>query len=179
MIDAINGIDFTILNFIQDNISNKVLDQIMIFFTKLGDGGVFWIAIAIILFCIKKTRRLGATVFISISSSAALCSVIIKPLVARLRPFVVTGFDILIPAPYGFSFPSGHATCAFATVSALLVCKNKLWIPVLFIAAIVSFSRLYLYVHFPTDVFVGVLLGMASGFFARKASDFIFLCWNL
>lgn len=90
-----------------------------------------------------------------------LCNVMLKPLVGRMRPFTVnTGMELLINAPKDFSFPSGHTAASFAAAFALLFVKNKLWIPSMILASLIAFSRLYLYVHYPTDVLAGILLGL-------------------
>jgi undecaprenyl-diphosphatase len=90
-----------------------------------------------------------------------LCNVMLKPLVGRMRPFTVnTGVELLINAPKDFSFPSGHTAASFAAAFALLFVKNKLWIPSMILASLIAFSRLYLYVHYPTDVLAGILLGL-------------------
>lgn len=99
-----------------------------------------------------------------------LCNMMLKPLVARMRPFTVnTGVELLINAPEDFSFPSGHTTASFAAAFALLFSKNKLWIPSVVLAVLIAFSRLYLYVHYPTDILAGILLG----FIASIVADFI------
>ena len=93
-----------------------------------------------------------------------LCNVMLKPLVGRMRPFTVnTGMELLINAPKDFSFPSGHTAASFAAAFALLFVKNKLWIPSMILASLIAFSRLYLYVHYPTDVLAGILLGLIVG----------------
>lgn len=93
------------------------------------------------------------------------CNLLLKPLTARVRPCDVSrGIALLVPRPEDYSFPSGHTGASFAAVSALLFSRNKLWLPCL-----IGFSRLYLYVHYPTDVLAGALLGLAAGFAAEQA----------
>lgn len=88
----------------------------------------------------------------------------LKPLVARIRPCnVVKNINMLIPIPKDFSFPSGHTAVAFAVTSALCFCKNKIWIPSALLSLLIAFSRMYLYVHYPSDILGGVLLGVLVG----------------
>lgn len=106
---------------------------------------------------------------LSLILEALCCNIILKPLVARLRPFEMnTAVQLVIEKPLDFSFPSGHTGAAFAVVSALYFCKNRGWIPALVMAVLIAFSRLYLYVHYPTDVLAGALLGMTAGWIAYR-----------
>jgi undecaprenyl-diphosphatase len=97
-----------------------------------------------------------------------MCNIIIKPMVARIRPFDVnTNIILLIKAPADFSFPSGHTAAAFSATFSLAFGKNKIWIPSAILASLIAFSRLYLYVHYPSDVLAGFILGMLLGFMAN------------
>jgi undecaprenyl-diphosphatase len=89
---------------------------------------------------------------------------ILKPVIARPRPFMQNPVvELLIKAPKDFSFPSGHTACGFSFVIILFLAKNKWWIPSLILACLIGFSRMYLYVHFPTDVLCGALCGIVFG----------------
>ena len=132
--------------------------------SMLGNVGAIWIVCAVVLLVIPKTRKVGVILAVSLAIEALCCNVILKPLVARIRPFDVnTAVQLLISPPKDFSFPSGHTGAAFAAASALFFSKNRLWIPSLVLAILIAFSRLYLYVHYPTDVLGGILLGILSG----------------
>ena len=132
--------------------------------SMLGNVGAIWIVCAVVLLVIPKTRKVGVVLAVSLAIEALCCNVILKPLVARIRPFDVnTAVQLLISPPKDFSFPSGHTGAAFAAASALFFSKNRLWIPSLVLAILIAFSRLYLYVHYPTDVLGGILLGILSG----------------
>ena len=99
-----------------------------------------------------------------------LCNGLLKPLVARIRPCnVVKNINMLIPIPKDFSFPSGHTAVSFAVTSALYFCKNKIWIPSVLLFFLIAFSRMYLYVHYPSDILGGVVLGILVG---KLAYDF-------
>ena len=144
--------------------------------TKLGDNGVFWIVCALVLLFIPKTKRMGIAIAVSLILELLICNILLKPLVARVRPCDVnTAFTLLVSRPVDYSFPSGHTCASFAAMSAILLSKNRLWIPAAVIAVVVAFSRLYLYVHYPSDVLAGALLGMLCGWLAcvntKKESD--------
>lgn len=165
-------IDFYILDFIQKYLCSPVMDIIMPFITKFGDAGIFWMACTALLLIIPKTRRLGFAMLISIAIEALCCNVILKPIVARTRPYDINEtVHIIINKPNDFSFPSGHTGVSFAAASAIFFSGNKFGIPSLIFAALIGFSRLYLYVHYPTDVLAGAVIGLITGFIAVKLTD--------
>lgn len=171
--NAITQFDFSILNFIQTHLQCQFLDVVMPFITFLGDVGLVWILISVVLLFFKKTRILGIQLLISIVFAFIVYQCILKPLIARPRPFVQNPeFNLLIKAPKDFSFPSGHTACGFSFVVILFLAKNKWWIPSLVLASLIGFSRLYLYVHFPTDVLCGAICGTVFGgisyYFSKK-----------
>ena len=167
---TITQIDFAILDAIQNIFKCSFCDIFFKLVTKFGDGGIFWIITSVILVFPKKTRALGITMIVSLLVCFGVFDGIIKNLVGRLRPFQQNpDFQILIGVPHGSSFPSGHTATAFcaATVYFLFRKENGLakivWIPVTVLSVLIMFSRLYLYVHFPTDVLCGALLGIIFG----------------
>ena len=102
------------------------------------------------------------------------CNLVLKPLVARIRPCDVnTAVRLLIAWPDDFSFPSGHTGASFAAVAALYASRSKLWIPSLILAVLIAFSRLYLYVHYPSDVLAGIAIGIMAGWIGFKLVDII------
>lgn len=154
---------------IQQWMQCSFLDAAMPAVTALGNYGMIWIGLAALLLCISKTRRLGAVMAVSLVIELILCNVILKPLAARPRPFEVNmGVRLLIEAPKDFSFPSGHTGASFAAAAALFFVGSRGWIPAAVLAALIGFSRLYLYVHYPTDVLAGALLGIAAGWAACR-----------
>lgn len=162
--------EFFILDLIQ-NLRSPILDWIMIIFTYLGDSGIFWIALNILLLIYPKTRKLGICMLIALGIEIVCCNLVLKPLIARIRPFEInTAIKLLVSPPHDFSFPSGHTGLAFAAVSVMFFREERIWIPFGIIAILISFSRLYLYVHYPTDVLAGMLLGLMSGWIAVKIS---------
>ena len=162
-------LDWAILNGIQNNFRSDILDEVMPFITHLGDGGILWIVLGVIMLLFGKTRRLGVLVLLSLAIEALCCNVILKPLVDRPRPFSVIPIEqMLIEAPLDPSFPSGHTGAAFAVVAALYFGRSKFWLPAGIIATLIGFSRMYLYVHYPSDVFVGMILGIMAGYLGKK-----------
>lgn len=158
-------IEIGILDWIQ-SIRSPVVDMVMTFITRLGNAGAVWIVLAVILLIIPKTRRSGAVLAAALCVDALLCNGILKTLFGRIRPYDVnTSVRLLIARPVDFSFPSGHTAISFAAVTALMMAgERKLWKPALVIAVLIAFSRLYLYVHYPTDILGGVIVGGAAGY---------------
>lgn len=163
MMDA----EFAILDFIQNFLSSPFMDRVMVFITSLGNSGALWIATALVMLCSKKYRRTGVMLAVGLILSAVVGNVILKPAVARLRPFQLReGIELLIKAPHDFSFPSGHTLASVISASIIFMQHRRLGIVSVVVAALISFSRLYLYVHFPTDVLAGIVLGIAIGVFS-------------
>lgn len=159
------NLDFSILDWIRANCQTAFLDAVMPVVSMLANGGWLWIVLAIVLLIPKKTRLCGLAVAFGLIIDVIFCNGIIKPLVARIRPYDVrTAVELLVAKPTDYSFPSGHAAASFTAASALLFSRNKLWIPALLLAACIGFSRLYLYLHYPSDVLCGALLGVLFGF---------------
>lgn len=152
------------LDFLQ-TIHTPLLDKILAFITSLGNAGIIWIVLAVVLLILPKTRKTGIIVATALLMDLVLCNLILKNLVARVRPYDVnTAIAILIKKPLDFSFPSGHTAASFAAMTALFLAKmKKAWIAALVLAVLIAFSRLYFYVHYPTDVLGGAVVGILSG----------------
>lgn len=163
------GIEFKILDLIQE-LRTPAGDAAMCFITGLGNGGTIWILAAVVLLLIPKTRKSGVVLAAALCVDAVLCNGILKNLFCRMRPFDVnTAVQLLIAGPRDFSFPSGHTAVSFAAVTALYLSgPKKLWIPALILACLIAFSRLYLYVHYPTDILGGMAVGIAAGCIAHR-----------
>ena len=146
----------------------KFLDTVMPKITVLGDNGYFWIALAVILLIPKKTRRTGAAMLVAMLLGLIFCNGIIKHLVMRTRPYDTWGFplrrdSLLIPALNDYSFPSGHTTSSVAASTAIFKDHSVLGFVAFLFALLIAFSRLYLGVHYPSDVFGGLILGFLMG----------------
>lgn len=167
-----NLFELGILDWIQENLRCAVLDQIMPVITKLGDGGLFWIALAVVLLIFKKTRKAGISMGVALIIGYVVCNLILKNVTARIRPYDLNPeVSLLIEKLHSFSFPSGHTISSIEASVALLIRNKKLGIPAVILAVIIAFSRLYLYVHYPTDVLVSVLLGIGIAFLASFIVD--------
>ena len=157
--------ELSILDYIQSHLCSGFLDTAIPLITTLGNGGAIWIGCSVALLLIPKTRKAGAAMAVSLVLEALCCNVILKPLVGRIRPCDVNeAVNLLIAHPTDFSFPSGHTGASFAAVSALYFSKYRLWVSSLVLAILIAFSRLYLYVHYPSDVLAGMLIGIMAGY---------------
>ncbi len=167
------GWEFDILNGIQSVFQSDLMDQIMPAVTALGNGGIFWIAAGLVFTLYKKTRTFGICILTALVFEVLSCNVILKPLVARPRPFTSDPARILlIPRPEDYSFPSGHTAVSFAGASAAwFMKKRKTGVAFGAVACLIAFSRLYLYVHYPTDVLAGAVIGILCGAAASKLTE--------
>lgn len=159
------GIEIQILDWIQ-NIRTPFGDIIVPLISSLGNAGIIWIALTLVLLVIPKTRRSGLIMALALIADLILCNGILKNLVARTRPYDVnTAVNLLIEKPVDYSFPSGHTAASFAAVTALyLAGEKKLWKPALVLSILIAFTRMYLYVHYPTDILGGIAVGIISGY---------------
>ena len=169
------GFEFSILDFIQ-GIRTPALDTIMCFITKLGNAGILWILLAAVLIAIPKTRKSGVIVMVALVFDVILCNGILKNLVGRIRPCDInTAVQLLVPRPTDFSFPSGHTAASFTAVTALYCAgEKKLWKSSLVLAVLIAFSRLYLYVNYPTDILGGILVGLLCGYIGSVAGKYLY-----
>ena len=168
------GFDLPILDWIAANLWCPLLDAVMPVITVLGDAGIFWMVIAAALLLFKKTRRVGLGMGIAMLMGLLLCNLTLKPLCQRPRPYDYQ-FDVfnkliplLIEQQHDFSFPSGHTIASFEAAGVIALNNKKWGIPAQILASLIAFSRLYLYVHYPTDVLVSVLLGLALAFVGNR-----------
>lgn len=163
-----------VLLWIQNNLRNDFFDVIMKTITRLGDGGMIWIIFAVLLLLFKKYRYAGVASAISLILTFLTVNLCIKNLVARVRPYeVIEGLTRIVGEQSDYSFPSGHTAHAFAvSVVLLLMLPKKLGAPALILAFLMGFSRLYVGVHYPTDVLggavIGTVLAVISVFIAKK-----------
>lgn len=174
---TITKLDLNILEFIQNNFHNHILDKIMPLITLLGDSSCFWIIIGVVLIATKKYRKIGILTILTVILCTVLGGGIIKNIVQRPRPFLeVSTVEILISKPVDYSFPSIHTAVAFAVSGVLFKTIKKYGVVFIFLAVLIAFSRLYLFVHYPSDVIAGVILGLLCTkivlYFSKKSNFF-------
>ena len=164
--------DLPILDWIAENLYCKALDVFMPLVTMLGDAGLFWIAIAVVLLIFPKTRKIGLSMGAALLIGLVVCNLTLKPLMARIRPYDYQlehfgkQITLLVATPHDYSFPSGHTLASFEAAIALTIYNRKWGIPAIVLAAVIAFSRLYLYVHYPTDVLFSLLISVGIAFLA-------------
>lgn len=170
-----NTMELSILDWIQNHLRCDFLDGFFSFITHLGDAGLFWIALAVLLIFFKKTRKTGLMMGLALVLGLLVCNLTLKPLVARIRPFDInTAVTLLIERPHDFSFPSGHTQASIGAAAVLLIRDKRLGIPAILLAVLIAFSRLYLYVHYPTDVLTAALLGSLFAVLSVRIIDALF-----
>lgn len=153
--------EFQIL-YIINELHNIVLDKFMVAMTTLGNGGMLWITIAIILLFNQKTRKCGILMLVSMAIGYLVGNVIMKNLIQRPRPcWLDNSITLLIQNPADYSFPSGHTLASFEAAFTIFLFDKKWGSLALIVAALIGFSRIYLFVHFPSDVLFGIILGIA------------------
>jgi len=162
------------LLWIQDVLRQSWLDPAVSLYTRLGNAGLIWIVLSVLLLLLPKTRRAGLAMAFALVCSLLLTNGILKNLVQRTRPWLIFGDLVpLVTENDPNSFPSGHTSAAFAAMTALLWARHDLpagdrrpWeVPLcLALAVCMGLSRLYVGVHFPTDVLCGALVGCLCGF---------------
>ena len=167
--DSLLRIEESILMFIQENLRTDWLNPIFKLITFLGNVGWFWILLTVVFLAIPQTRRTGAIMAISAIVDVLLVNLIMKNLFARTRPYILfESLVSLVGEESDFSFPSGHSAISFAVATVILLCLPKrLGIPAIILASLIALSRLYVGVHYPTDVIAGVAVGIACAFIAR------------
>ncbi len=169
-----NSFEIELLHDLQDAVQCDFLDWFMPIVTSLANAGIFWILLAIVLLCFKKTRKVGLTMGIALVIGLLVGNLTLKPLTARIRPY---DFDpsitLLIPPEHEFSFPSGHTLASFEGAVSIFAYNRNFGIAALIFAALIAFSRLYLMVHYPIDVITGAILGSAFAVAAVKITALI------
>ncbi len=161
MIDTLLKLDGDILLWIQDNLRAGWLDPIMKFITYLANGGALWIGICVLLLILKKTRTTGLVCSCSLAATFLINNIILKNIIARTRPYeVVEGLNRIIGAQSDYSFPSGHSGASFAVAVVMFMeMPKKYGVPALIAAMLIALSRLYVGVHYPSDVIAGIFTG--------------------
>lgn len=157
-----------------NKLHNIILDNVMVIITKLGNAGWFWIVLAVILMVYKKTRKCGILMLISLLTGLLIGNVALKNIIARQRPcWIDPNITLLIPNPTDFSFPSGHTLASFEAATMIFLHNKKYGTLALGLAILIAFSRLYLFVHFPTDILGGAILGTAISIGVYQIDKFL------
>ncbi len=166
MADWLTSLDLKILSWIHDTFSSGFLDRVMPWISFIGNGGMIWILAACLLLCTSRYRRSGILLLAGLAAGALVGNLLLKPLIARVRPVWPYPVPALLArAPAGYSFPSGHAFSSFTAATILALTDRKFGAFALPLAFLIALSRLYLYVHFPSDVLAGAILGAVIGCF--------------
>ena len=168
MATAIFNFDSAILLWIQSNVRTGFLTPIMKVITHLGDKGAFWILLSLILMIPRKTRRMGITCGVAMVIGLVVTNLVIKNWVARVRPYeLISELELMVGRADDWSFPSGHTTNSLAAAWVIFrMAPKKYGIPTLVLAILISLSRLYVGIHYPTDVLGGALIGICSAVIA-------------
>ena len=169
MIHTLAEFDAGVLLFIQEFVRNRFLTPILVFLTRLGDAGMIWIAVSLAFLCFKKTRRIGCMSLLALFFSLCVNNLFLKQIIARTRPYeAISGLVPLVPRPTDFSFPSGHSAAAFSAAGVFVrTLPKRFGIPLLLFAIVIALSRLYVGVHYPSDVLCGVISGLLLSYAAR------------
>lgn len=141
------------------SIRSKKLNRIMIFITHLGTGGILWLFLSCVFFLMNE-RKVSLNIIFALFINGIVCNLTLKPLLKRKRPSWIENVELLIKNPTDFSFPSGHTTSSFAAAVTIFYYYKYLGIFLIIIALLIGFSRIYHFVHHPSDVIIGIILGI-------------------
>ena len=158
--------EFDLLHWFQ-TLHGPLMDKIALGLTMFCEKGIGWIILILLVFLFAKDKRIGLTGMGAFCFSYLLCNMILKHMVARDRPcWIEPSVPLLVDIPDDFSFPSGHTSFSFASATAIFQYSRGWGMLAFLLAALIGLSRLYLFVHFPTDVLVGAFTGIVSGLLA-------------
>ena len=168
-----------------DGLHNPTLDSIMLFITRLGEHSIIWLIICWFLILvppmkmlitkgdaydyddeIRKRRKVGWGILVASTISTYLIDYILKGLIGRARPFLVDSTlfvntqKISVMLPSKTSFPSGYTVVAFASAMLIFLNFKKTGILALILASLIAFSRMYFFLHYPTDILGGIVIGV-------------------
>ena len=175
---GIPSLDAAVMAFIQTHFHNTVTDTVFPIITSLGEAGIGWIVLSLVLLCFKKTRRTGGLVLIAMTVTLLFGELTLKNIICRLRPCnVFTNFPMLIARPTSYSFPSGHTSSSFAAALILTLRHKKVGWLAYIPAVLIAFSRIFLFVHYPTDVLAGILLGTLAALLTYTSMTFAPACF--
>lgn len=174
-----NEFEIKILDFIQQYLRFDLLDKLMVLLTRLADDGIVWIVLAVALICFKQTRKMGITLGVALLIGLVVGNLALKNIFARPRPYTVNpNVEMLVERLKDYSFPSGHTRCCFESGMAMYFCDKRFGKAAFVLGGFIAFSRMYLYMHYPTDIIGGVVLGLVNGFIAFIIVDKVYKLIN-
>ncbi len=190
LFDVFLNFDLSVFEWIQ-SIQSGILNAIMVVITTLGNDGIFFIAMGIVLMCTKKYRKAGVALLVALLVMEVGNNLILKEIFARTRPFNLYELDPvkyadwggeaaryvfpnLVQQPSSWSFPSGHTSSAFAAAIAVLWYDRKIGIPTTVFAVLMGFSRIYVEVHYCTDVIAGAIVGCIYALLGVLIAKYLF-----
>ncbi|MBQ8180051.1 MAG: phosphatase PAP2 family protein [Candidatus Methanomethylophilaceae archaeon] len=151
--------------------SSPGMDALMLGVTTVSTHAAVWLLAAALLILSNRERRTGCSMVLAVLIAFTIADLVMKPLFCRERPCDLAGFELLVSVPTTYSFPSGHTAMAFAPATVLFLRDRRAGAVALAFAALVGVSRMYLFVHWPTDVVVGALVGIVSGYVAALLTE--------
>lgn len=158
--------EFDFLYFLQE-MHTDLLDKLMVSLTTFGNAGIFWIVLTIVLVAIPKTRKCGLTSLIAMVGTYILGNLILKNVIARPRPFTIDpSVELLVKKPFEYSFPSGHTMNGFTVACCVFYYYKLPGVFAILLAGAIAFSRMYLFVHYPTDIMGGIAIGVLDSIVA-------------
>ena len=181
MLDTLLSLDGAVLLWIQEFVRCELLTPLLSFYTQLGNAGIVWIVLSVVMLCFRKTRKAGALSLVAMLFGLLCTNVALKHLVARPRPWLtVEGLNFLVVENDPNSFPSGHTCAAFAAAGVWFrtLPKTRMRWTALVLAVLMGFSRLYVGVHFPSDVAVGCLVGLLCAWMAWRIYQAVEKRWG-
>ncbi len=190
MLESIYHFDWNVFRFVEEHIWNPVLDVIMKIITLSGEEGIIFILFALAFFIIgvlkgnEKYKKIGVAVAVSLAFMLVANNLILKEVIARVRPFNFDwtqyswggefNYPDIVSKPSSWSFPSGHSSSAFAACFAIFFYNKKWGTPALIFAAVMAFSRIYVHVHYCTDVLAGAVVGIIYALIGILITKYIY-----
>lgn len=173
MLEWLSALEGSFLLWIQECLRCPLVDPFVEVYTQLGNSGLLWIALSLLMLCSKRTRKAGAVALLAMFCGLLCTNILLKHLFMRPRPWLtVEGLTYLVVEKDPNSFPSGHTCAAFAAAGAWarFLPKKRKWMGAagLVLAALMGLSRLYVGVHFPSDVLCGMLVGLFCAWAAGR-----------
>ena len=172
MMEWIQSMDHSVLTWIITHLRETWLTPIVTFVTSLGNAGAIWILLSLILLIRPKTRRCGLAMLAALLLGVLVGNLALKNIIARPRPFAAYTDIVPLVIPMDpYSFPSGHTLSSFCAATACFAYHRKAGAACSILALLIGLSRLYIGVHYPTDVLGGMVLGIILGLISACIVD--------